>query len=550
MQVGVRATASLRPRRSQLRQARRDTTLSAATWRTQRHPLKSPEEGVRGRNAFLGTLNLLYVVLVTSFLLMVTVVQALVRPAFAWDFRAFYDAGHQYLYLHSPYVSGSLAAMTSRENFVYPLPLAAIFAPVSLIPYPLAAALFVAINAVLLALALRLLDVRDWRCYLAALIGVPSVVGIGLGTISPLLVFLLAVLWRFRDRGRVAVPVLALLVLAKLFLWPVGLWFLFTRRFRTALAALITCAAAVFLSALPLGIGPLWHYPALLRALSSVEGPSSFSLTSLGMGVGGSYLAGSVLSLAVGLLLSIDILRSARLRDDSRAFRLAIVAALAMSPIVWNHYLVLMFVPLALIRPRFSPLWVASAWIYDGGFLAPRQLLVLTIAVWLVIVAQGGVLPAIPADMRLRLRRLYPAFRLAGSLCLWAGILWMIGLLAGAVPAVAALTPTRADRQASGTATLRLIKGRNEICWNVVSTRLPAGSRTEILRSRPSLVLAEHAMRAGRSYTCSDVVSTVNVADAFKKHGLHLLLRIVSPAGRILLSGNVVFPSDAGSAHT
>jgi hypothetical protein len=209
-----------------------------------------------------------------------------------------------------------------------------------------------------------------------------------------------------------------------------------------------------------------------------------------------------------------------------------------------------MYVPLALVRPRFSPLWVASAWIYDGGFLASTPLLVLTIAVWLVILAQGGLLPAIPPDTHMRLRRLQPAFRLAGSFCLWAGILWMIGLLAGSVPAVAALTPPRADRQASGTATLQLMKGRDEICWNVISIGLPPRSRAEILRSRPSLVLADQPMRAGRSYACSHVVSTGDVADAFKKHRLHLSLRIVSPAGQILLRGNVVFPSEAGSAHT
>ena len=33
-------------------------------------------------------------------------------------------------------------------------------------------------------------------------------------------------------------------------------------------------------------------------------------------------------------------------------------AALALSPIVWLHYLVLLAVPLAIARPRFSPLWL------------------------------------------------------------------------------------------------------------------------------------------------------------------------------------------------
>jgi alpha-1,2-mannosyltransferase len=525
--------------------------MSAPSLRSLPNFPPSAASGVRGRQTLTETLDVLYAISVTSFLLMLVTVQVLTRPAFAWDFRAFYDAGQQYLHLHSPYASASLAVMTSRENFVYPLPFAAIFAPVSLIPYPIAAALFVVVSALLLVFALRLLAVRDWRCYLAVVIGVPSVTGLGLGTISPLLVFLLAVLWRFRDSKRVAGPVLALLVLAKLFLWPLGLWFLLTRRFRTVVFASIACAAAVFLSAIPLGIGILEHYPALLKALSAFEGPSSFSLISLGMALGGSYLAGTVLSFAVGILLSLGIFRSARLDDDSRAFRFAIVAALAMSPIVWNHYLVLMYVPLALVQPRFSPLWLASAWIFDGGFLLPTPLLVLTIAVWLVVLAQGGIIPARLARTRMHPRLMGPGVRFAGSLCLWAGILWMIGLLAGGVPAVAALTPPRADEQASGSATFRLIKGRDEICWKLVSTRLPAGSRAEILRSRPSVVVANEPAEAGRSYTCSHLVSTGkgNLAEAFQKGRVDLSLRVVAATGRILLHGKVVLPLNAGLAH-
>ena len=33
-------------------------------------------------------------------------------------------------------------------------------------------------------------------------------------------------------------------------------------------------------------------------------------------------------------------------------------ATLALSPIVWLHYLVLLLVPLAIMRPRFSAIWL------------------------------------------------------------------------------------------------------------------------------------------------------------------------------------------------
>ena len=56
--------------------------------------------------------------------------------------------------------------------------------------------------------------------------------------------------------------------------------------------------------------------------------------------------------------LLVLVARFARQGDDERSFFAAIGAALALSPIVWLHYLVLLAVPLAIARPRFSPLWL------------------------------------------------------------------------------------------------------------------------------------------------------------------------------------------------
>ena len=48
----------------------------------------------------------------------------------------------------------------------------------------------------------------------------------------------------------------------------------------------------------------------------------------------------------------------ARRGDDERAFTCAVAATLALSPIVWLHYLVALLVPLAILRPRFSAIWL------------------------------------------------------------------------------------------------------------------------------------------------------------------------------------------------
>jgi hypothetical protein len=49
-------------------------------------------------------------------------------------------------------------------------------------------------------------------------------------------------------------------------------------------------------------------------------------------------------------------MRAPRDRDIA-VLTLALAAALAASPIVWVHYFLVLLVPLALTRPRLSPLW-------------------------------------------------------------------------------------------------------------------------------------------------------------------------------------------------
>jgi hypothetical protein len=69
-------------------------------------------------------------------------------------------------------------------------------------------------------------------------------------------------------------------------------------------------------------------------------------------------VAGYLVMLGVGGALVTLAARRARRGDEVRAFTLAIAAVLALTPILWWHYLALLVVPLALTRPRFSAIWL------------------------------------------------------------------------------------------------------------------------------------------------------------------------------------------------
>lgn len=58
------------------------------------------------------------------------------------------------------------------------------------------------------------------------------------------------------------------------------------------------------------------------------------------------------------------LVRARREEEDERVgFSLALVAAIALTPIVWIHYLALLLVPLAFARPRVSWAW-GLLWVF------------------------------------------------------------------------------------------------------------------------------------------------------------------------------------------
>jgi hypothetical protein len=200
---------------------RRDAASMSAVERTAVLP-EPREQRLPGAGMFAAGRRLVVGALFASLpaLLVLIAAYPLQSKVYGWDLRAFYDAGHAFVQHRSPYPEASLSALASQNNFVYPLPVAAIFAPLSVLPFPLVFALFVALNTACIILTLRILGVRDRLCYAAALLALPAQYAIKLGTISPLLALGLALLWRYRDRRLVAAMTIAGLIVAKLFLWP------------------------------------------------------------------------------------------------------------------------------------------------------------------------------------------------------------------------------------------------------------------------------------------------------------------------------------------
>jgi Glycosyltransferase family 87/Dolichyl-phosphate-mannose-protein mannosyltransferase len=309
------------------------------------------------------------------------------------DLAVFLNAAGSVLNGHSPYV------YRADETYAYPPLVALLAAPFHGLSAGVATLLWTVLSLAAIASALWLLGLRDWRCYALVAIYPITRSAVDLGTIGPLLLLVVALVWRFRDYIGAGGAATGGAVALKLFLWPVGVWLALTRRVRGALATLGFALLFVLVPWAALGFDGLGRYPQLLRHLARDEATSSYSLVAIGVRLHMPEVVATVLSIlvAAGFLVAAAWIARDERRDprerDALTLTLALAAALAASPIVWVHYFLLLLVPLALTRPRLSPLWFLplayyplgeSAWpAGDGGKLGLA--LVVTLALLLSV---------------------------------------------------------------------------------------------------------------------------------------------------------------------
>jgi hypothetical protein len=186
----------------------------------------------------------------------------------------------------------------------------------------------------------------------------PVASGLLLANVSIPLALALAVVWRYRDSVREPAAALGLAVSAKFLLWPLLVWTLATRRLRTTVWAVAVGVVVTFVAWAAIGFDGLSGYLDLLRRLSDIQSENSYSIVGMASTLGLSSAVGQSLTVVVGGGLLVACVVLARLGDDLRSFTCAVAATLALSPIVWLHYLVLLLVPLAISRPRFSIVWL------------------------------------------------------------------------------------------------------------------------------------------------------------------------------------------------
>ena len=326
------------------------------------------------------------------------IVFSLAEGLLAWDVRfAYLPAAEAVLDGDSPYPALDDPILEDQKGYVYPPQLAVVLAPLVPLPIDLVALLVTAGMLAMLWLTLRLLEVRDVRCYAAAVLWMPIASGVLLANVSIPLALALAVTWRYRDRVPGPAVALGLAVAAKFLLWPMLVWTVATRRLRTTAWAIVVGVAVTFVAWAAIGFAGLEGYLDLLRRLSEIQSENSYSIVGMASTLGLADGVGQAVTVIVGGSLLVACIVLARRSDEFRSFTCAVAATLALSPIVWLHYLVLLLVPVAIARPRFSLIWLLPILLwssprpgYADGFEAFMPAIVATILLVTVLARPGA----------------------------------------------------------------------------------------------------------------------------------------------------------------
>jgi hypothetical protein len=343
-------------------------------------------------------------------------VKLMTNGTFLFDFSGdLYGAGHAILAGHDPYHPGFLAALAAVKHAggfvspafavpVYPPPLLLAAVPFSLLPDTLSGVLFMALMVAAMVSGLRLLGVRDWRCIAVALASWPFLFGLVIGNLGPAIVLGAGLAWRFRDKLWTPAIAIASIVVGKLFPWTLLVWLLVTRRFRTLALALVIGTIGALAAWAVIGFAGMSEYPKMLSNLSFVEQGSGVSLVAALLGAGVPPEVAKMVALGAAGLLLFAAYRFARCPDgDAQALGLTVIAALTASPIVWAHYLVLLFIPIALASPTLSVAWFIP--LMSGLLAEPNTNSQVQMLFWIALEAAVAIYLCLSPATRQRLSR-------------------------------------------------------------------------------------------------------------------------------------------------
>jgi hypothetical protein len=247
--------------------------------------------------------------------------------------------------------------------YLYPPPFAVAFIPFALLG---AQAGFYAWTALLIACvvtAIALLPVSTtlrWGMLLLAGLSWPVLYSIKLGQVGPILLLLFVLGWRWLDRPVGLGSTIGVGTLIKVQPALLGVWALLTGRPRAALVAAGVVVVSVLVTLPLVGLTAWSDYVTLLRTVSEpVTTPHNFTVGAVLYQAGVAPETATLVQWAVVVATLVAVVLAALRLEAEASYMVAVVATQLVSPLLWDHYAVVLLLPAAWLVARGA--WWALA---------------------------------------------------------------------------------------------------------------------------------------------------------------------------------------------
>ena len=282
---------------------------------------------------------------------------------FGFDFLAYHQAAQRVLHgerLYDPTVQQT----GGFGLFYYPPPFVFAILPLGLLPAAAATWVWLGLSVAMLVGGIAIMPVRPvvrWLTLLLAGLSWPVAYALKLGQVGPLLLFLFAVGWRWLDRPAAVGISGAFGAVVKIQPGLTLAWAVLTRRYRAVAIGLGVLAVTAIVATVVLGGLGVWQdYVALLRNVSDpITTPHNFTPGAAAYQAGvPTGLATTIQIVSSGLVVAALVVAVVRTSAEA-SFIVAVVASQLLSPVLWDHYAMLLLVPVAWLLERRR--WWAAA---------------------------------------------------------------------------------------------------------------------------------------------------------------------------------------------
>ncbi len=285
-----------------------------------------------------------------SFVAGVALTLAFAGDTLGYDFRA-YQAAIERLTSGGPLYDMSYTETGGFGLFYYPPTFAPLLLPFALLSTQPAVWTWIGLSLVAFVVGVAILpvsrSVRWWILLLAGL-SFPFVYAVKLGQVGPILFLAFAVGWRGMDDpirlGVSAAAGAAIKLQPGLLL----VWALLTRRFRAVFVGALVLAVLAMVATLMAGTSAWSDFVLLIRTVTDpIATERNLTPGAIAYRIGAPAALAAVIQLVSTIGVIAAFLAAIRWAGDEASYLVAVVASQLISPILWDHYAMLLLLPVA-----------------------------------------------------------------------------------------------------------------------------------------------------------------------------------------------------------